>query len=181
MPESSARREAGCTGPPQVSWGDCPVAVSAKLASLPELHDVPDEVVARSLKSCSLSLSAWPIAGMAAGSDATPGPRAPRRSVPPSAHVEADSSEPEATAAREPLQPIAPTLICLPRPVRLAEAEPCAVQPRCSGLFLRLAHARKTPQGVGTKILEVCVKSSIPAVMFDLSFLLEISFCTTNR
>ena len=149
MPESSARREAG---PPQVSWGDCPVAVSAKLASLPELHDVPDEVVARSLKSCSLSLSAWPIAGMAAGSDATPGPRAPRRSVPPSAHVEADSSEPEATAAREPLQPIAPTLICLPRPVRLAEAEPCAVQPSdhqgVPGLFLRLshAHARKTPQ-----------------------------------
>ena len=130
MPESSARREAG---PPQVSWGDCPVAVSAKLASLPELHDVADEVVARSLKSCSLSLSAWPIAGMAAGSDATPGPR---RSVPPSAHVEADSSEPEATAAREPLQPIAPTLICLPRPVRLAEAEPCAVQPRCSRAIL---------------------------------------------
>ena len=155
MPESSARREAGCTGPPQVSWGDCPVAVSAKLASLPELHDVPDEVVARSLKSCSLSLSAWPIAGMAAGSDATPGPRAPRRSVPPSAHVEADSSEPEATAAREPLQPIAPTLICLPRPVRLAEAEPCAESSRglapCtrSGRFLQ-------PRAVtGTKILEV--------------------------
>ena len=178
MPESSARREAG---PPQVSWGDCPVAVSAKLASLPELHDVPDEVVARSLKSCSLSLSAWPIAGMAAGSDATPGPRAPRRSVPPSAHVEADSSEPEATAAREPLQPIAPTLICLPRPVRLAEAEPCAVQPRCSRAILAPRTGSENAADVGTKILEVCVKSSIPAVMFGLSLLLEISFCTTNR
>ena len=175
MPESSARREAG---PPQVSWGDCPVAVSAKLASLPELHDVADEVVARSLKSCSLSLSAWPIAGMAAGSDATPGPR---RSVPPSAHVEADSSEPEATAAREPLQPIAPTLICLPRPVRLAEAEPCAVQPRCSRAILAPRTRSENAADVGTKILEVCVKSSIPAVMFGLSLLLEISCCTTNR
>ena len=175
MPESSARREAG---PPQVSWGDCPVAVSAKLASLPELHDVADEVVARSLKSCSLSLSAWPIAGMAAGSDATPGPR---RSVPPSAHVEADSSEPEATAAREPLQPIAPTLICLPRPVRLAEAEPCAVQPRCSRAILAPRTGSENAADVGTKILEVCVKSSIPAVMFGLSLLLEISCCTTNR
>ena len=175
MPESSARREAG---PPQVSWGDCPVAVSAKLASLPELHDVADEVVARSLKSCSLSLSAWPIAGMAAGSDATPGPR---RSVPPSAHVEADSSEPEATAAREPLQPIAPTLICLPRPVRLAEAEPCAVQPRCSRAILAPRTGSENAADVGTKILEVCVKSSISAVMFCLSLLLEISCCTTNR
>ncbi|MGB1598043.1 MAG: hypothetical protein ACPIOQ_35125, partial [Promethearchaeia archaeon] len=132
--------------------------MSAKLASLPEHHDVPDEVVARSLSSCSLSLSAWPIAGMAAGSDDTPWPR---RSVP--AHVEADSSEPEATAAREPLQPIAPTSICLPLPVRLEEAEPCAVQ--------RLAHARPRFRmlvkisHVGTKILEVSKVTHLTAVM----------------
>ena len=115
MPESSARLEAGLV---KVSRGDCHVAVSAELASLHELHDLPREAVARSLGSCSLAPSTWPVPGMAAGSDATPWRR---RSVP--AHVEAES-EPEATAAREPIQPIAPTSICLLRPVRQA-MDPC--------------------------------------------------------